>query len=81
MYCTIVFVCIELIEVVALPKRRINRLSTFDETTRLYGRLLRWGEYEGAVNLIRHQDESNVEIRYGLVIKSYTSQIMILRKL
>jgi len=37
-------------------------LNTFDETTRLYGRLLRWQEYEGAVNLIRHQDESSVEV-------------------
>ena len=37
-------------------------LNSFDETTRLYGRLLRWREYEGAVNMIRHQDESTVEI-------------------
>ncbi|MEM7402383.1 MAG: hypothetical protein AAF304_10590 [Pseudomonadota bacterium] len=36
-------------------------LNSFDETTRLYGRLLRWREYEGAVNMIRHQDESTVE--------------------
>ncbi len=37
-------------------------LNSFDETTRLYGRLLRWREYEGAANMIRHQDESSVEI-------------------
>ena len=37
-------------------------LNTFDERTRLYGRLLRWREYEGAVNMIRHQDESSVEV-------------------
>ena len=37
-------------------------LNSFDETTRLYGRLLRWREYEGAANMIRHQDESTVEI-------------------
>ena len=37
-------------------------LNSFDETTRLYGRLLRWREYEGAVNMIRHQDESTVEV-------------------
>ena len=37
-------------------------LNTFDERSRLYGRLLRWREYEGAVNMIRHQDESEVEV-------------------
>ena len=37
-------------------------LNSFDETTRLYGRLLRWREFEGAANMIRHQDESSVEI-------------------
>lgn len=37
-------------------------LNTFDERSRLYGRLLRWREYEGAVNLIRHQDESEVKV-------------------
>ncbi len=37
-------------------------LNTFDERSRLYGRLLRWREYEGAVNMIRHQDESTVEV-------------------
>ncbi|MFK7815256.1 MAG: hypothetical protein AB8B92_02890 [Gammaproteobacteria bacterium] len=43
-------------------KKKNQTLSTFDETTRLYGRLLRWREYEGAVNMIRHQDESSVEV-------------------
>ena len=43
-------------------KKKNQTLSTFDETTRLYGRLLRWREFEGAVNMIRHQDESTVEI-------------------
>ena len=37
-------------------------LNTFDERSRLYGRLLRWREYEGAVNMIRHQDESEVKV-------------------
>jgi len=43
-------------------KKKNQTLSTFDQTTRLYGRLLRWREYEGAVNMIRHQDESSVEV-------------------
>ena len=43
-------------------KKKNTTLSTFDETTRLYGRLLRWREYEGAVNMIRHQDESSVAV-------------------
>jgi len=43
-------------------KKKNTTLSTFDSTIRLYGRLLRWKEYEGAVNMIRHQDESSVEI-------------------
>jgi len=43
-------------------KKKNQTLSTFDERIRLYGRLLRWKEYEGAVNMIRHQDESTVEV-------------------
>jgi len=43
-------------------KKKQETLSTLDERIRLYGRLLRWKEYEGAVNLIRHQDESSVEV-------------------
>lgn len=43
-------------------KKKNQTLSSFDETTRLYGRLLRWREFDGAVNMIRHQDESTVEI-------------------
>ena len=43
-------------------KKKNQTLSSFDETTRLYGRLLRWREFEGAVNMIRHQDESAVDI-------------------
>lgn len=43
-------------------KKKNETLRTFDETTRLYGRLLRWREFEGAVNMIRHQDESSVEV-------------------
>lgn len=43
-------------------KKKNQTLSTFDETTRLYGRVLRWRELEGAVNMIRHQDESSVEV-------------------
>ncbi len=37
-------------------------LNTFDERTRLYGRLLRWKEYEAAANMIRHKDESPVTV-------------------
>lgn len=37
-------------------------VSKFDVQTQLYGRLLRWREYEAAINLIRYQDESAVEI-------------------
>jgi len=37
-------------------------LSSFDSTIRLYGRLLRWREFEGAANMIRHQDESSIEV-------------------
>jgi hypothetical protein len=43
-------------------KQKQQTMNTFDERTRLYGRLLRWREYEGAVNMIRHQDESSVEV-------------------
>jgi len=43
-------------------KKKNQTLSAFDQTTRLYGRLLRWREYEGAVNMIRHKDESSVEV-------------------
>ena len=43
-------------------KKEQKTLSNLDERIRLYGRLLRWKEYEGAVNLIRHQDESSVEV-------------------
>lgn len=39
-------------------------LRTFDERSRLYGRLLRWREYEGAVGMIRHQDESEVKVNF-----------------
>jgi len=42
--------------------KKNKTLNSFDQTTRLYGRMLRWQEYEGAVNLIRHQDESDVEV-------------------
>ena len=43
-------------------KKKNQTLNSFDETTRLYGRLWRWREFEGAVNMIRHQDETNVEV-------------------
>ncbi len=46
----------------ASKHKKQKTLSNFDERIRLYGRLLRWEEYEGAVNMIRHQDESSVEI-------------------
>ena len=47
-------------------KKKNQTLSSFDETTRLYGRMLRWREYEGAVNMIRHQDESSVEVNLDM---------------
>ena len=37
-------------------------LNNFDERIKLYGRLLRWEEYEGAINMIRHKDESPVNV-------------------
>ncbi len=55
--------CVSVVSISGCASKKKNQtLSTFDETTRLYGRLLRWREYEGAVNMIRHQDESTVEI-------------------
>lgn len=39
-------------------------LNAFDERIKLYGRLLRWEEYEGAINMIRHKDESPVNINF-----------------
>ncbi len=43
-------------------QQKQKALNTFDERTRLYGRLLRWKEYEAAANMIRHQDESKVNV-------------------
>ena len=43
-------------------QQKQKSLNVFDERTRLYGRLLRWKEYEAAINLIRHKDESPVEV-------------------
>ncbi len=37
-------------------------VTRFDVQTQLYGRLLRWREYEAAINMIRNQDESEVEL-------------------
>ncbi len=33
-------------------------LNAFDERIKLYGRLLRWEEFEAAINMVRHKDES-----------------------
>ena len=41
-------------------QQKQKTLNVFDERTRLYGRLLRWKEYEAAANMIRHKDESIV---------------------
>ncbi|QMU61777.1 MAG: hypothetical protein GKR92_08740 [Gammaproteobacteria bacterium] len=55
--------CISVISLGGCASKKKNQtLSSFDETTKLYGRLLRWREFEGAVNMIRHQDEASVEI-------------------
>ena len=45
-----------------VSQQKQKNLNTFDERTRLYGRLLRWKEYEAAANMIRHKDESPVEV-------------------
>ncbi len=45
-------------------KQKQKILNSFDERIYLYGRLLRWKEYEGAANMIKHQDESSVEIDF-----------------
>ena len=55
--------CISLISLSSCAsKQKQKTLNSFDERIRLYGRLLRWKEYEGAANMIQHQDESSVEI-------------------
>ena len=36
-------------------------LNAFDERIKLYGRMLRWEEFEAAINMIRHKDESPVD--------------------
>jgi len=55
--------CISVISLGGCATKKKNQtLSSFDETIKLYGRLLRWREFEGAVNMIRHQDESSVEV-------------------
>ncbi|MEJ2116275.1 MAG: hypothetical protein P8X88_09640 [Gammaproteobacteria bacterium] len=55
--------CISLISLSGCAsKQKQKTLSNFDERIHLYGRLLRWKEYEGAANMIQHQDESSVEI-------------------
>ena len=43
-------------------QQKQKTLNVFDERTRLYGRLLRWKEFEAAANMIRHKDESVVNI-------------------
>lgn len=56
--------CVSVVSLVGgcASQQKQKTLNTFDERIRLYGRLLRWKEYEGAVNLIRHQDESSVKV-------------------
>ncbi len=55
--------CISLIALSSCAsKQKQKTLNSFDERIHLYGRLLRWKEYEGAANMIQHQDESSVEI-------------------
>jgi hypothetical protein len=58
---TVLFISISSLNGCATKKKN-ETLSSFDETTRLYGGALRWREFEGAVNMIRHQDESSVEV-------------------
>ncbi len=58
---SILFVSVLSIEGCASTQKN-KTLNSFDERSKLYGRLLRWREYEGAVNMIRRQDESEVEV-------------------
>lgn len=40
-------------------QKSLNRL---DERMHLYGRMLRWQEYEEAATMVRHKDESPIEV-------------------
>lgn len=60
---SVVCACLISISLIGCASRQKQKsLNTFDERIRLYGRLLRWKEYEGAINMIRHQDESPVDV-------------------
>jgi len=53
--------CVLLLQSCASQKTE-TVITRFDVQTQLYGRLLRWREYEAAINMIRHQDETEVEL-------------------
>ena len=55
------FICFSFTGCKTLHKDK-KSLESFDERIKLYGRLLRWEEYEGAVNMLRHKDESPVNV-------------------
>jgi len=60
----LIAICLSFISVsgCASKQKKKKSVTVLDERIRLYGRLLRWKEYEGAVALIKHQDESSVDI-------------------
>ena len=63
---SVVSACLISVSLIGCASRQKQKsLNTFDERIRLYGRLLRWKEYEGAINMIRHQDESSVDLNLG----------------
>ena len=61
-YLILCICIIALLQSGCASQQKQKSLNLFDERTRLYGRLLRWKEYEAATNMIRHQDESPVSI-------------------
>ena len=61
-FCILSFsLCLPLLQSCAAQKTEAV-VTRFDVQTQLYGRLLRWREYEAAINMIRHQDETATEV-------------------
>lgn len=60
---SVICACLISVSLIGCASRQKQKsLNVFDERIRLYGRLLRWKEYEGAINMIRHQDESPADV-------------------
>ena len=63
-YLILCICVITLLQSGCASQQKQKSLNQFDERTRLYGRLLRWKEYEAAANMIRHQDGSPTNINF-----------------